>query len=189
MPNQPYQKPDFRRTWATPEKFDFQIYTDGAGYTDNFAGCAVTGVSKRFSKFFQRATAFWGIETDRAEFEGVLLGLHTILNVMGIENVPQHRMLQAEPMTVLVISDREDLVGSMSGENFNSKPPYERRANKDLWARFAWYEQYFQIIAAHRERNTNPLQGASDRLASEVRVMMKNYVEILHADGVIKSIN
>jgi len=180
--NQQYQPPDLQRLSVNAADFDWQIYTDGSGHVDQFGGAGVIGFSPRFHKYFTRAAAFYGYETDRAEMEAMLLGLHTIMVKMGVKDHADFKRLELEPITVFWMTDREDLAGSASGMTFTERPPYKRRANMDLWLRMEWYERYMRIIAVHRKRNTNPYQKLADRLASDCRPLIKGFIETLRAE-------
>lgn len=72
--------------------------------------------------------------------------------------------------SVHIVTDREDLAKSISGE-------YNRGKNLDLWYQFSWYEQYFDISAEHKPRNTTPMQKQVDLLASTMRLVLIDHIE------------
>ena len=91
-------------------------------------------------------------------------------------------LLEARRCTVFWLSDRESLVGSVCRDDKTGQPIYRRRNCPDLWARFAYYENLFDVQGVHRERNTHPFQKIADGISSECRTMMKNYFAILEQE-------
>lgn len=71
--------------------------------------------------------------------------------------------------SVKILSDREDLVGSIN-------QIYARKRNGDLWAQFSWYERIFLIKAQHVKRETNNTHDTADRVASEMRLVLWDYL-------------
>jgi hypothetical protein len=100
----------------------------------------------------------------------ILNALHAIVDKCGYEHASQLELLKQNKPRVFILSDRMDLVGSMLGM-------YKRRTNLDLWAQFAWYTQYFACAAAHITRDTFPLHKSADALASELRLVLKDFAD------------
>lgn len=105
---------------------------------------------------------------DRSEFMALLIGLQSILDDMDWNNGPRLKAMSVIPVKVAWYSDRESLVKSVNNE-------YGRKAQPDLWHWLGWYEQYFNVHGIHVKRETNPLQSLTDRLASEARIVIKDY--------------
>lgn len=122
------------------------------------------GVGPFYTSTFGGATH---METGRAELTAMLAGLHAILDVNGWMGTGVMKQLAARKDNVLIVTDREDLVGSINRI-------YKRgEAHGDLWAQFEWYERYFYIEAVHAHRETVELHKAADRIASEMRIVIK----------------
>jgi len=170
-----WQKPDLTGSSLTPDNFDFELYTDGSGYTDRFGGCCAVVRSLKHKKFFSCASAFYGADTARAEFEGLLGGLQGIMDAMDWNNSQGRALLRARRATVFWVSDREDLVGSVTLKA-DGTPEFRRKNTPDLWVRYEWYEKLFDVSACWRKRNTVAWQMMADVVASECRTMMKNYI-------------
>lgn len=133
--------------YVSPEDdYDFVVTSDGSGhYTDMIGAWAAIVTSKKYPQC-GRVTSVGcctHTETGRAEFLAILTGLHTIITSMQYE---KHKssltMLEITMPTVLIISDRKDLVDGISGET-------EPEKNLDLWYQFSWYTKYFDIKARH----------------------------------------
>lgn len=165
-----------------PSDYEFQLYTDGSGHNDRFAGNCVVGLSSKYHKLFSCATAFYGADTERAEFEAVMAGLQGILDTMGWNDGQSRMMMQARRTTVYWVTDREHLVGALL-KKADGTYEYRRKSTPDLWARFEWYEKIFDVTAVWRERNTVAWQAYADKIASECRTMMKGYVEDCRQDN------
>ena len=133
-----------------------------------YAGAAAFGISFRHNRKFHRVAGMNGISTDRAEFLGLLNGLHGIFETMGWDNSARLKAMEHRRAEIVWISDRESLVRSVTGE-------YRRRTQPDLWAQFEWYEQYIDIRPLHVKRRSMPWQDIADILASEARVLIKDY--------------
>ena len=144
-----------------------------------YAGAAAYGVSIRHNKKFHRLAGFNGASTDRAEFLGLLHGLHGIFETMCWDNSSRLKALVHRRAEIVWISDRESLVRSVTGE-------YRRRTQPDLWAQFEWYEQYIDIRPCHVKRNSVPWQDVADILASESRVLIKEYDQLVQDSELFK---
>ena len=168
-------KPDLARLSLQAADYEFQLYTDGSGHNDRFAGYCVVGKSDKYKKLFSSASAIYGADTERAEFEAVLAGLQGILDVMEWNNGQARELLRARRPTVFWVTDREHLVGALL-KKADGTYEYRRKSTPDLWARFEWYERLFNITAVWRERNTLAWQAYADTIASECRTLMKNFV-------------
>jgi hypothetical protein len=106
------------------------------------------------------------METGRAEFTAILSGLNALMDINDWRNDLKNLIVFKK--NILIISDRQDLVGSIN--NY-----YSRKANGDLWASFNWYEKYFKIEAVHVPRETVPMHKVADRVASELRMQLKAF--------------
>jgi len=159
------------------------IHTDGSGYTDGFGGSASLMVSKKYAKREVRLLAHSHTTTDRAEFEALLLGLQSILETMDWTDEKKIAAMQVSPKkpTVCWYTDRESLVLSIWRDE-NNDTIYTRRKQKDLWARFNFYETLFDVSPILIQRNSTPEHEHVDRLASEVRLIVKEYLEIINID-------
>lgn len=154
------------------EDYDFLIIADGSGWTDHIGGygaiiLSVTSPHITYEPAFGASTH---TETGRAEFMAILNALHAIVDKCGYEHANQLELLKKNKPRVFILSDRMDLVGSLLGM-------YKRRTNLDLWAQFAWYTQYFACTAAHITRDTFPLHKSADALASELRLVLKDFAD------------
>lgn len=154
------------------EDYDFLIIADGSGWTDHIGGygaiiLSVTSPHITYEPAFGASTH---TETGRAEFMAILNALHAIVDKCGYEHASQLELLKQNKPRVFILSDRMDLVGSLLGM-------YKRRTNLDLWAQFAWYTQYFAFTAAHITRDTFPLHKSADALASELRLVLKDFAD------------
>jgi len=146
---------------------NFLLYTDGSGHQDKYGGSASLVIENATGERFTTSAANYGTTVSRAEFEGLLSGLQSILEYNG--------KLQDRP-TVAWYSDRESLVLAVHGF-------YRRKAEPDLWARFQYYETLFSITPLFVPRSTDPLHDVVDRMASEGRIMMKEYIESVRLEG------
>lgn len=111
------------------------------------------------------------METGRAEFTAILTALHSIVDVLSLDKKSELKALELKRPTVLIVSDREDLVGSINRL-------FKREKNCDLWSQFEWYEKYFDIEATHIKRNTNTTHNIVDAVASGLRNNLVEYVQI-----------
>jgi ribonuclease HI len=175
-----YQKPDLTRSSLRAADYEFQLYTDGSGWNDRFAGYCAVLRSDKHNKFVCSAASIYGADTERAEFEGLLAGLQSIMDTMDWNNKHQRSLMQMRRTSVYWVTDREHLVGAML-KKADGSYEYKRRTTPDLWARLEWYEKIFDITAVWRERNTIAWQGYADTIASECRTQMKHYVEACRA--------
>ena len=160
-----------------PKDVHYIIYSDGSGSTDHFGGYAAIAVTPSLDDHCYIASCGCATHTEvgRAEFMAVLNSLHSIFDVRGINKhssaVEMCENLGGRRIRVHIVSDREDLVGSINGM-------YSRKSNPDLWAQFAWYEQYMDITASHTKRETNPTQSLADKTASLMRCVLKDFVDM-----------
>jgi len=151
---------------------DFLLYTDGSGYQDGFSGFCSTFVSQIQNQPGRgtRMGSMSGSTVDRAEMTALLEGLQAIWEFL--ETIPKYNLPGRKP-TIHWYTDRESLALSVSGE-------YKRSSSMDLWKRFAWYEEQFDITPQWVERETDfPEFKACDLHASTNRVIIKNYIETL----------
>ena len=150
------------------KKFEYIIVCDGSGYTDHVGGfgAIILGNKPVGSMYEVTFGCSMHMETGRAEFTAILSGLNALLDTKKWRNNVD--LSQVFKKHILIVSDREDLVGSIN-------KVYGRKANKDLWASFEWYEKYFDIEAVHVKRETVELHKAVDRVASELRMQLKAF--------------
>jgi hypothetical protein len=87
--------------------------------------------------------------------------------------------------TVCWFGDCESLILSVYIDEETGQPMFRRRLNGDLWCRFSYYETALNITPMYIERNSVPEHKLVDRLASEGRLIVKEYIETLQKDGVI----
>ena len=171
-----------------PEAHDFTIYTDGSGYSDGYGGSASLMISDKYAKRELRVASFSNTSTDRAEFEGLLMGLQSIVECMGWGEPSELKTLKRLPRKPLVcwFSDRESIVLAIWRDE-NGDPVYKRRKQGDLWARFEFYEEIFDITPLLIGRNSVDEHAYVDRLASESRLLVKEYLEVINIDRGNKS--
>lgn len=156
---------------------DFFLFTDGSGHQDGYGGWASLILGPTYNIAHARMAAAKGTTVERAEFEALLMGLQSILEQAKLESSSSLSRLETSPLHVLWLSDRESLVLSVTRKP-DGTPVYRRKASPDLWARFAWYEKIFKITARHVKRETNAHHDIVDRLASDARVLIKDYMEM-----------
>jgi hypothetical protein len=162
---------------------DFLIYTDGSGYSDGYGGSACLVKSSKHNKREVRLIAYSHTSTDRAEFEALLAGLQSILECMGWDDTAELKALKFKPKkpSVCWFTDRESLVLSIWRDE-DGNTIYKRRKQGDLWARFEYYEGLFDITPMLIPRNSMDEHAFVDRLASEARLLVKEYLEVITLD-------
>jgi hypothetical protein len=107
------------------------------------------------------------------EFEALLCGLQSIMDSEDW-NTPAARMeLARERCKVVWKSDRADLVGCVDA----AETGHRRKGHPDMWRRFSFYEELFDIKAIFEPRNTDPSQALADKYASEARILIKDHME------------
>lgn len=154
----------------TDPKFQYKLYTDGSGFTDHIGGFASILVSSNGTPCTVSCGCSMHMETGRAEFMAILQGLRTIFETNNYDTRGEDlSFLERVRPGVLIISDREDLVGSINRI-------YERKRNGDLWASFEWYEKYLTIEAVHVKRETAEIHKNVDRIASGMRMVLIDYL-------------
>lgn len=152
-------------------KFQYKLFTDGSGFTDHIGGFASILVSSNGNPCISSCGCSMHMETGRAEFMAMLQGLRTIFESNNYDTRGEDlAFLERTKPGVLIISDRQDLVGSINNV-------YERKRNGDLWASFEWYEKYFDIEAVHVKRETVAIHKNADRIASGMRLVLLDYLE------------
>lgn len=166
--------PDNNNTKSSQESnTDFIIYTDGSSHTDKIGGFGAIVVSTKYPQaaYIPVAGACTNIGTDRAEFMAVLSGLWSIVDTMGWDRTKYILTLKEEQPSILVYTDREDLAGSINGV-------FRRHRNQDLWNQFIWFESHFNIKAKHVKRETVSVQSSADKIASEMRIVLKEFINV-----------
>lgn len=172
-----------RESCPSEEAHDFIIHTDGSGYVDGYGGSASYMVSKRYNRKETRVLSSSHTTVDRAEFEALLLGLQSIIDSMGWVNRGDINRLKDSPNkpTVMWFADRESLILSVWRDS-DGRTICKRKKQADLWARFEFYEQLFDITPILIPRNSNSEHRFVDKLASESRMLVKEYYEVLQLD-------
>ena len=153
---------------------DFDIYTDGSGHSDKYGASAAVIFSLKHKIYARRFAAFYGVSVNRAELQGLLLGLRAIMEDMDWNNPESHARLKAYPPIVHWHGDRENLMKSVALD-VRGTPLYSRRTDPDLWAQYAWYEKLFKVIPCQVKRNTLPAQAACDAVCGELRTLMLEF--------------
>ena len=153
---------------------EFFILSDGSGYTDGFAGAAVIFYSPEHCFCDLRTIAWSGGDTERSEFEGLLAGLQGIMDHRKWNNGDAYQLLRLKRPLVHWLTDRESLALAVARKPDGSTF-YRRKSTPDLWARFEWYEAMFRITPHYESRNATPVFSLIDRMASDMREMMKRY--------------
>lgn len=147
------------------------LFTDGSGHVDGMGGwCCVATLPDRQQSWSRMGCAS-GSSVDSMEFTALLEGLAMLEEKMPEWNRGAIRRLGAKPL-VLWRSDRESLVRSVTGE-------YKRSNLPAFWARFAYYENLFQIVPAHVNREMEsvlPEFRFCDLHASTMREVLKGYL-------------
>lgn len=146
--------------------YDFRVVTDGSGHPDGFGGWATFAetASKNVQMF--RFGCIAGTSVDRAELTAICEGLQIVYEMFM--KMKDDLKLGRRPIVDLR-SDRENLVCSIQGL-------YKRSNSADLWARFGFYERFFQVNAHHVARESDiPELQMCDLHASTGRIIAKNY--------------
>lgn len=148
------------------EAYDFVIDTDGSGvYTDGFGGWASSTKSAAFNVDEFDMGASTSMNTNRAEFMGLLTGLRRALDVV------ESQKMSAAIHTVLWCTDRESLTYGISN-------PASRKADPYLWAQYAFYEKFFRVTAKFIPRTTTGVHQVTDLVSSEMRNLLINYSQL-----------
>ena len=123
----------------------------------------------------------FGTSVERMEFAGLLEGLQSIMDTGTFNKSAGLAELTFRRPRVAWFTDRESLALSCWAPD--GEPFYRRKSCPDLWARFEWYERLFTIIPLFTSRTTHPAQDIPDQLSAEARVLVKDWVLTLKADG------
>lgn len=176
-----------RGTSPTPEEHDFILWTDGSGYDLGFGGSASILLDNETGKREIRVSSASNQSTHRAEFEALLNGLQSVLEIRGWDTPAEKRRLDSTSVkpTICWFGDCESLILAVHIDDKTMEPTFRRRLNGDLWYRYSYYESAFSITPMHIERNSMPEHALADRLASESRMLIKDYLETLKVDNVI----
>lgn len=153
-------------------EYEFYIYTDGSGKGDSVhaGGYAANILSLQHSDLNYTSVVGGGscMSTTRAELTAILEGLQRVY--VYFEGIGKTLSIKAKRKpTILIVSDREDLVGVINSVYSSSK-------HGDLWARYAWYASIFDIEAKWIKRETNVMHKLSDRLSSGFRLVVADYI-------------
>lgn len=153
--------------------YDFYIYTDGSGKGDRkHCGAYAANIISIKHPDLSYTSVVGGsscMNTTRAELTAILEGLNRVFVYMEMLNKKLSPKRKRKP-TILIISDREDLVGMINHVSSTTK-------HGDLWARYAWYASLFDIEAKWVKRETNVMHSLSDKLASGFRLVIVDYVQ------------
>lgn len=163
---------------------EYLLFTDGSGHQDKFGGYAslvIANYAHSPTKMACCVGGAFGTSVERMEFTGLLEGLQSILDTGGYNKSAGHAELAVRRPHIAWFTDRESL--ALSCWMPDGVPFYRRKSCPDLWARYEWYEQFFTIIPIWCGRTTHAAQDVSDKLASEARVLVKDWIMTLHADG------
>jgi hypothetical protein len=99
----------------------------------------------------------------------ILLALRSIVDHCDMEHSSKLELMQLQKPRVYILSDRQDLVGCIM------IPTWSRKKNRDLWASFNWFSRYFDIKAAHIPRDTLHIHKQVDAIASNMRIVLKDF--------------
>lgn len=181
MPQQIHEQ--IRALYPDPRLHDFILHTDGSGHADGYGGSACLVESNSHRKRTLHLSAYSQTSTDRAEFEGLLNGLQSIVDMMQWSPAADYSALTQRPkkLSVAWFTDRESLALSV-WRQADGTTVYQRKKQGDLWARFEYYEKIFHVIPYLIARNSTPSHEYVDRLASEARILIKEYMEILKTE-------
>lgn len=165
------------------ERIDFVLFTDGSGRpeatNEGYGGFASVAVSAKYDKILHACGASSHMSVERSELYAVLHGIHVIQHEMNWDSKMSLKTLPLDKPTILVCCDRQSVVGAMNGT-------YKRRYNLDLWAQYSYLCTLFNIIAASIPRATHPQHIVADMLASESRVLIQSYFDILKQNKTIQ---
>lgn len=154
-------------------EFDFYVYSDGSGTGENLkpGAFAATILSIKHPELSCASVVGGnsGMGTMRAELTAMLEGIQRIYEYFERDHRTPSPKSKNKP-TVLIVSDRDDLVGMLNHI-------YKISKNGDLWARMSWYAERFDIEAKWVKRETNIMHSQADRLASGFRLVVKEYVQ------------
>lgn len=150
-------------------KYDWYLYTDGSGDTSLAGGYAAIAFNDKLCRRIVSVGCSTHTTVGRAEFTAILNGLHSILT--ETKEYSKLQNLEVKKPTVLVITDRQDLAGCICGA-------FAKKSNGDLWARYSWYLNYFNITAVHIDRETNSMQSIADKAASNMYQVLKEFYQI-----------
>lgn len=162
--------------------YDYVIVADGSSYYTDYMGgygaiVLTPGMADKEAAIFAFGSATH-TEVGRAELQAILHALHALFVENHQESSYQLELLKESNERVLVISDREDVVKSIN-------KVYKRNVNRDMWAAFEWYEQYYDIIAEHTPRDDKDVHKIADAIASELRINLLDYAQAQQDNGTI----
>jgi ribonuclease HI len=151
---------------------DIVITTDGSGYLDKIGGFGALILSSKYLEL--NGTTAYGCsnhtETGRAELYAIVHALHATLEKLRGNSAWELENLRETHPTILVLSDRQDVVGK-------ANKLFKRNVDLDLWQAYDYYETYFDIIVRHIPRDTLPIHKSVDALASELRLVLLDFTE------------
>lgn len=153
---------------------EYFLVSDGSGHSDGFAGAACIMFSPQRVFCDIRCGSWSGSNTERAEFEALLMGLQAILDQMQVGQKEIEYLKKSRPL-VHWTTDRAQLVGSIVIDPDTQKPFWRRSTMPDLWARFDFYHEIFRITPFYLSRNSEAWHRVVDEVSSDMRILMKEY--------------
>lgn len=171
-------------TSPTPTEHDFIIWSDGSGHISGHSGASAIIRNNSTGETRARLSSTYAQSVHRAEFEGLLLGLHCVLEFGGWDTDDAKRSLDkiTNKPRVCWHTDNEALALSVYRDPDTCEPFYRRKSSGDLWARFFYYESALRITPIFIPRNSLPEHALADRLASESSLIIKGYLSAINID-------
>ncbi len=170
---------------SSQSEFPFRVYTDGScDFRDGIMGYAALTEGPTTNGMVSRCGAETGGSVRRAEMQGFLLGLQTVLELSELHDPKQRTLFFQTGLPRLAVhwfTDRSDLALSVSSPTGGRL--YSRAQDADLWHRIGWYEMMFAITATNIPRNSMPAQETADRVAGLTRKAMQAFVRDEAARG------
>lgn len=174
-----------RDTYPKPSEHAFTVWSDGSGHNSGHAASSAVVRNNASGVTEARLSACYAQNTHRAEFEGLLLGLHCVLEMGGWDTEESKSRLDkiTNKPRVCWYTDNESLALSVFRMPDTSEPYYRRKSSGDLWARFFYYERALLITPLYIPRNSLPEHALADRMASEASLMLKGYLEVINLEN------
>jgi hypothetical protein len=156
--------------------------TDGSGHQDGFGGYAFLLFDSAKEKIKTGMGAMMPSTVETCEFTALLEGLKE-LHENHYQKTPGLRSRKA---VVRWLCDREALILSvLRSPEKDGGSVFKRRSVKDLWRRFEFFEEIFDICPVFMKRdNLVSSHSVVDKVASEMRVVLKEYYETFLADQI-----
>lgn len=153
-------------------QYDIIIFTDGASHTELMGGFGAVIMSTKYPALaYKKAYGCSNnTNTGRAELFAIVHALHTALNTLREEGGFDLETIKEMCPSILVLSDRWDVVGKAAHE-------FKRGVDKDLWLAYDYYTDYFDVMVRHIPRDTMPTHKIVDAIASELRIVLIDFSE------------